>query len=153
MVQESGDHQLSLAVDPVICVHPRWLAGFLNRQQHVWIYFRGVCGQTTHIKDTKINTSRESSWDRCPPFNWHSTWKLMVERLFSFWEGLFSGAILVLGRVNEDKDNMYLQIMDIWQKKSYLSGSFTCPEKTTSTRKLCCKFHVFVTTRIVSPNT
>ena len=30
----------------------------------------------------------------------YSTWKLMVGILLSFWEGLFSGAMLVLGRVN-----------------------------------------------------
>ena len=35
-----------------------------------------------------------------PPWNWHSTWKLMVGRLLSVWEGLFSRAMLVLGRVH-----------------------------------------------------
>ena len=34
-----------------------------------------------------------------PPWNQHSAWKVGVGRLLSFWEGLFSGAMLVLGRV------------------------------------------------------
>ena len=34
-----------------------------------------------------------------PPWNYHSTWKCMVGILISFWDGLFSGAMLVSGRV------------------------------------------------------
>ena len=33
-----------------------------------------------------------------PPWNQHSPWQLMVRRRLSFWEGLYSGAMLVLGR-------------------------------------------------------
>ena len=34
-----------------------------------------------------------------PSWNLHSSWKWMVGRLVSFWDGPFSGAMLVLGRV------------------------------------------------------
>ncbi len=34
-----------------------------------------------------------------PPWNWHSPWKWMVGILLSYWGGLFSGAMLVSGRV------------------------------------------------------
>ncbi len=38
---------------------------------------------------------------RCeyPPWNQHGTWKWMVVILLSYWGGLFSGAMLVSGRV------------------------------------------------------
>ena len=35
-----------------------------------------------------------------PPWNYHSTWKWMVGILVSLWDGLFSGAMLVLGSVD-----------------------------------------------------
>ena len=34
-----------------------------------------------------------------PPWNWHSPWKLMTSKLFSFWEVVSSVATLVSGRV------------------------------------------------------
>ncbi len=37
-----------------------------------------------------------------PPWNHHSTWKMMVGILVSFWDGLFSGAMLVSGSVKLD---------------------------------------------------
>ena len=43
--------------------------------------------------------SSDLIWHKYPPWNEHGTWKWMVERLVSFWEGPFSGAMLVLGSV------------------------------------------------------
>ena len=41
------------------------------------------------------------TWGRYPPPPWnqHSTWKWMVGIVVSFWDGLFSGAMLVSGSV------------------------------------------------------
>ena len=37
--------------------------------------------------------------NRYSPQNWHGTWKWLVRRPLSFWEGLFWGAMLVSGNV------------------------------------------------------
>ena len=55
---------------------------------YFWLFF--------HPKNTgKVFPSK----DLYPPWNKHSTWKWMVGRWVSFWEGIFSGAMLVSGRV------------------------------------------------------
>ena len=41
------------------------------------------------------NAKQNPNLKNCPPQNQYSTWKWMVGKLLSFWEGLFSGAMLV----------------------------------------------------------
>ena len=48
------------------------------------------------------NTSSYWVW-AYPPWSWHSPWKWMLGRLFSFSEGLFSWAMLLLGNVSINK--------------------------------------------------
>ena len=73
-------------------------------------------------------TERCSSSKRVPSLKLTvRTWKLMVGRLLSFWEGLFSGAMLVLGRVDHgwntdfgpcmahEKKNATAAPMDVWK--------------------------------------
>ncbi len=48
------------------------------------------------------NTSSYWVW-AYPPWSWHSPWKWMLGRLFSFSEGLFSWAMLLLGKVSINK--------------------------------------------------
>ena len=54
-------------------------------------------------------TQGEDAWTACiifteyPPWNQHGTCKRMVGILVSSWDGLFSGAMLVLGRVHPGK--------------------------------------------------
>ena len=46
------------------------------------------------------------NFSRYPPWNYHRTWKWMVGIQFSFWDGLFSGAMLVSGSVTLDNNNI-----------------------------------------------
>ena len=52
------------------------------------------------------------------PEVWHGPWKIIVERLLSFWEGNFSGAMLNFGRV-------YFQHLSTWKKKKVYGISKT----------------------------
>ncbi len=66
-----------------------------------------------------------------PETNDKSPWKMMVGRLLSYWEGLFSGAMLVSGRVSniDPMDNTHRNYGDHLRKNH--------PYTTTNLNPLC----------------
>ena len=76
-----------------------------------------------------------------PPWNWHSTWKWMVGILISFWDGLFSGAILVLGRVWKDLFIRSGLVVNSFFQINQPRYNFSSVQ---TMMKSCCMFAVFL---------
>ncbi len=66
-----------------------------------------------------------------PPWNQHSPWKWMVWRLVSFWDDLFSGAMLVLARVYLYRSWM---LNGSWSWVNYLQLRFDQVAMTSSSK-------------------
>ena len=87
------------------------------------------------------------------PSNEHSHWKMVVGRRFSFWERLFSGSMLVLGRVHYITLSNGVTIFSLAGGTNQTQGS----RKSTSSErngylKLPTSWEVLPTECFVSPS-